>query len=368
MVENVLNQNELSGFYIVYNNVVANETDGTYGLSHLIEHLICKNLKDEFVEKLENNGIIWNAYTTPNNIVFYIRGLDDYVFKFKDEFYNIVSNFDVTEKSLQSEKKIVLDEYTDLFNRYNKNHYLNLYRKLFNNYNSIGRRSDIEEVTLDKCYSHYHNYYNNPYKIIYISKKHQHETDIKFGGNDIIKGFNYISNNNYTLESPISSKNKSSVIYISPVINDDFDKIIFINYLLSGGLKSPLYKNLREKENLTYYINCRIDRLQNTGIILISTETNDYNLEKLHETMVDVFNDKSYLNREKFNTIKNFIKINNLKSDINLQDNEDKFILPKNWLIENTIDSITYDDIVETFNKYFNIENFYRSVDKTEFY
>jgi hypothetical protein len=84
--------------------------------------------------------------------------------------------------------------------------------------------------------------------------------------------------------------------------------------------------------------------------------------------MVDVFNDKSYLNREKFNTIKNFIKINNLKSDINLQDNEDKFILPKNWLIENTIDSITYNDIIETFDKYFKIDNFYKSVDKVEFY
>ena len=57
--------------------------------------------------------------------------------------------------------------------------------------------------------------------------------------------------------------------------------LIFLNYLLSGGLKSPLYKYVREKENLAYYINCRMDRLQNTGVILISTETNDINIENI---------------------------------------------------------------------------------------
>ena len=268
----------------------------------------------------------------------------------------------------ESEKKIVLDEYTDLFNRYNKNHFLNLYRKLFNNHNSIGRRYDIENVTTDACYNHYNNYYNNPHHIVYISKKYKHEADITF--NQIYKnnGFEYKKEHKYELESPISSKNKSSMIYTSPVIYEDFDKIIFLNYLLSGGLKSPLYKHLREKENLTYYINCRMDRLQNTGIILISTETNDINVERLHDTILKIFKDKSYLTKEKFNVIKNFIKISLVKSNINLQDNEDKFILPKNWVIENTIESITYDQIIETFDKYFNIDNFYKSVDKVEFY
>lgn len=368
MILNVPNQNNLSGFYIIYNNVISNETDGTYGLSHLIEHLICKNLKETFIDTLENNGIIWNACTTPNNIVFYIKGLDDYIYKYKDEFFNKVSNFNITEEMLISEKKIVLEEYTNLFNRYNKNHFLNLYRKLFNHYNSIGKRKDIENITVENCYNHYNNFYNTPHKIIYFSKKYKHETDILVNKNNNLKEFKYITGHNYDLESPISSKTKSSVIYTSPVIEKDFDKIIFINYLLSGGLKSPLYKFIREKENLAYYINCRMDRLHNSGIIIISTETNDDNVEKLHDTIIEVFKDKSYLTRDKFNIIKNFIKISIIKSDINLQDNEDKYILPKNWLIENTIDSITYEDIVETFDKYFNIENFYKSVDKIEFY
>lgn len=368
MILNIPNQNNLSGFYIIYDNVISNENEGTYGIGHLIEHLICKNLKDDFVNILENNGIVWNAYTTPNNIVFYIKGIDDYIFRYKDDFYNTITNFNTTEKLLESEKKIVIEEYTDLFNRFNKNHFLNLYRKLFNNYNSIGEKSNIENVTVDDCYKHYNNFYKTPHKILYFSKNYKHESNIKFNENNKEIGFKYISNNKYILESPISSINKSSVIYTSPIVYSDFDKIIFINYLLSGGLKSPLYKAIREKENLAYYINCRIDRLHDTGVIIISTETNDNNVEKLHQTIINIFKDKNYLTKEKFNIIKNFIKINIIKSNINIQDNEDEFILPESWKIENTIDTITYDNIIEIFEKYFNIESFYNSVNKIEFY
>jgi predicted Zn-dependent peptidase len=368
MILNIPNEIDLSGFYIIYDNVVANETDGSYGLSHMIEHLMCKNMNESFVDDMEKNGIIWNAYTTPNNIVFYIRGLDDYVYKFKDEFYKKITNLNIEKELLESEKRVILEEYSDLFNRYCKNHFLNLYRKLFNNYNSIGRKSDIQNATVDNCYNHYSKFYNHPSNIVYISKKYKHESDIAF--NDIFskKSFEYIDNNTYELENPISSNSKSSVIYVSPVIKDDFFKIILINYFLSGGLKSPLYRAIREKENISYYINCRLDRLQESGIILISTETNSNNVEKLHNTISNVFNDKSYLTREKFDVVKNFIKISMIKSNINLQDNEDKFIIPPNWRIENYIDSITYEDFVECFEKYFNIDTFYKSVDKTEFF
>jgi predicted Zn-dependent peptidase len=367
MIYNIQNQIDLSGFYIVYNGVVVNEKEGTYGISHLIEHLVCKNLNDEFVDSLEKNGITWNAYTTPNNIVFYIKGLDDYVYNFKNEFLQKITNFKITPDVFKIEKNVVLEEYTDLFNRYNKNHFLNLYRKVLNNYNSVGKKEDIEQLTMEKCLEHYSQFYSNPSKIIYISKKYKEETtNITFDDKSSKKTFK-LGTYDYTLETPLLSGNKSSIIYLSPIINEDFDKIIFINYLLSGGLKSPLYKAIREKNSLAYYINCRIDRLDDKGIIIISTETSDVNVEKLNETIINVFKERSYLTREKFESVKNFIKISLIKSNINLQDNEDKFILPQNWLIEDTIDKLTYEDIMVAFDKYFNINDFYKSVNKNEF-
>ncbi len=338
MIYNIPNQIDLSGFYIVYDGVIVNETSGNYGISHLIEHLVCKNLDDDFIETLEKNGITWNAYTTPNNVVFYIKGLDDSVYKYKDIFLEKILSFFIQPDIFENEKKIVLEEYFDLFNRYNKNHFLNLYRKVLNNYNSVGKKEDIENLTIDNCLNYYSKYYTNPSKIIYISKKYKFENNFIFNSETNKKIFTY-SNYDYTLESPIVSNNKSSLIYLSPIIDDDFDKIIFINYLLSGGLKSPLYKAIREKNSLAYYINCRIDRLDDKGIIILSSETSNSNVEKLNDTIVNVFNERNYLTKEKFEIVKNFIKISTIKSNINLQDNEDKFILPKNWLIEDTLDT-----------------------------
>ena len=366
MVYNIPNQIDLSSFYIVYKGVVVNEKEGTYGISHLIEHLLCKNLDDDFIESLERHGITWNAYTTPNNIVLYIKGLDDYVYKFKDEFLTKITNFQIKPETFKIERNVILEEYSDLFNYVTKNHFLNLYRKVLNNYNSVGKKDNIEKLTAEDCLNHYSNFYSKPSDIIYISKKYKHENDITFNYTSNKREFK-LGNYKCELESPITSSNKSSIIYLSPIINENFDKIIFINYLLSGGLKSPLYKAIREKNSLAYYISCRIDRLDDKGIIIISTETGDSNVEKLNDVILEVFKKRSYLTKEKFEIIKDFIKINLIKSDIYLHDNEDKFILPKNWLIEESINSITYEEIVECFDKYFNINNFYKSINKIEF-
>ena len=42
MIINLKSQNDLSGFYIVYEGSTNLEKPGWYGLSHLMEHLLCK--------------------------------------------------------------------------------------------------------------------------------------------------------------------------------------------------------------------------------------------------------------------------------------------------------------------------------------
>lgn len=366
MIHNIANTNELASFYIIYDGVVMNEVDGIYGISHFIEHLICKNLDDSFIDKLERNGISWNAFTTTNNIIFHIKGLDDYIFKFKNDFLLKINNFKIQTDVFENEKKIILEEYFDLFNKYNKNHSLNLHRKILNNFNSVGKKEDILNITINDCLNYYSNFYSKPSKIIYFSKKYKHEDDTVFSTNINQKKFNFGIYDN-VLESPIYSNNKTSIIFISPIIETDFHKIIFITLLLSGGLKSPMYKAIREKNSLAYYINCRIERIDKIGFITISTETSDCNVNKIIDVIIDIFQDKSYLTQEKFDAIKNYIKIIILKSNINLQDNEDKYILPPEWLLENYIDDITFDDILLAFDKYFNINDYRISINKKEF-
>ena len=70
MVINLKSPSDLSGFYIVFEGSTNLESDGNFGISHLMEHLLCKNFEN-LRPKFEKYGVHWNAYTTNNEIVFF---------------------------------------------------------------------------------------------------------------------------------------------------------------------------------------------------------------------------------------------------------------------------------------------------------
>lgn len=368
MILNIDSQTELSGFYVVFNGTIIHEKRGIYGISHLIEHLISHNFNDDLVEEFQNSGLAWNAYTSPTNLVFYLSGLDKHVSKYKYEFLNRLKYIDMSSSEFKMEKSVLLEEYTSIFNMQSPSHLLNLHRKLFKSYNTIGRRKDIEAITLDTCKNHFNYYFNKPSKIINVSKNSPFLKDVDF--NDFNNNYQveYNINNEFEVERHISILNKSSVIYLAPIIKDDWAVVFFINYLLCNGINSPLYKNVRKKSGLAYYIRCNLDRLSDySGLNIISTETDDDKVDKLMQTIDETLSDLSFLTKAKFEQVKSSI-INKIDTvDINRHSNVETYIKPDEWAIEKNIYNITYDKVVETYMKYYRIENFYKSVDKNEF-
>jgi predicted Zn-dependent peptidase len=368
MILNVESQTELSGFYVVYNRTAINETDGIHGISHLVEHLMSHNFDDKLIEEFQNNGISWNAYTSPTNIVFYLNGLDKHVSKYREQLLEKLSYIDIKEKDFEMEKTSLLEEYTGIFNMQGPSHLLNLYRKVLNSYNSIGKKEDILKLTQEQCKDYYLKYYTKPSKIINVSKNYMFESNIEFNNfkNDYI--IQYDIRNDADIEEYKTLLNKSSVIYLSPIVKEQWATIFFINFLLSNGLSSPLYKNIRKKSGLAYYIRCTIDRLSDySGINIISTETDDYKVDELMKRIDETLKDTFFLNESKFQQVKSSI-LNKIDTvEINRYSNVETYIKPKCWAIEDQINNITLDDVKEMYNKYYDVNNFYKSIDKLEF-
>ena len=149
MIINLKSETDLSGFYVVYEGSTNLEKKGWFGISHLMEHLMCKNF-DHLQEDFDRDGIDWNAYTSSNEIVFYLTGLEDKVNKWKGEFMDLLGEFNVTKEQFENERNIVLEEYMDCFNDQTQTHMLNLSRKLFNDYDPIGLKEDLEKDLVDK--------------------------------------------------------------------------------------------------------------------------------------------------------------------------------------------------------------------------
>lgn len=369
----VKNKLPLSGFYISFMGSVMNEHKGIYGISHLMEHLICKGL-DPYMDDFEQDGINWNAYTSSRDVLFYMTGLDKNIKKWKHLFYDKISNFSVTEEQFENEKKIVIEEYKDSFNSQSEWHTRNLYRKLFNNYGAIGLLEDLESLTFQDCKEFFHIQYEKPNYIVDISKNktvgsQEYFSNIQYTDNlyrDKFVEFNI--NDNFIYQSGNEYKDKSSLMITSKnVINGENAYIDFIGHMLSGGLKSPLYQEVREKRGLVYYIWCyQKDFTNNSSIVSVQTETSVENGGEVVKVIMDVLNNpKKYMTKKRFDIVKKYYKIYFEKENIMLHNNGYKFITPENYLLENILKDLTYDKITDIYNKYFN--NFYVSIDSEEF-
>lgn len=367
MIINLKSQTDLSGLYVVYEGSTNIEKPGIFGISHLMEHLVCKTFF-HMIQDFDKDGIEWNAYTSSNEIVFYMTGLDEKINKHKFKYLEALQNFNITKEQFENERQIVLQEYEDTFNDQSQSHSLNLNRKLFNDYDPIGLKKDLESLKFMDCLNFYELQYENPTKIINISKNQKLKNlDISFSDRKIDKKFEF-GKHDVTLELNNDFKDKTSIICLSPFINEKNAEVHFLNAMLSMGLKSPLYDEVREKRGLVYYIHCYQARLNKQGIVSIDTQTSNRNFDGVIDGIKTVLgNPKLFLNKERFNLVKDYYTSRKKKEEILRYGNVNRWINPENWSVYDILDKVTIKDIEKVYDQYYNFDNFYISNDKKEF-
>jgi predicted Zn-dependent peptidase len=367
MIINLKSQTDLSGFYVVYEGSTNLEKKGWYGISHLMEHLMCKNF-DHLQEDFDRDGIEWNAYTSSNEIVFYLTGLEDKVNKWKDEFMDLLGGFNVTKEEFENERNIVLEEYMDSFNDQTQCHSLNLSRKLFGDFDPIGLKEDLEKLKFMDCLNFFELQYSKPSKIINVSKgKPYKNPTLDFTERTIIKNLEF-GNHNVPFELNNDWKDKTSISILSPVINEDFAYVHFINAMLSLGLKSPLYTEIREKRGLVYYVHCYQSRMNQQGLNTISTQTSNKNFNAVVDAVEGVIkNPKKYLTKDRFNLVKDYYSVRMQKDEILRYKSVNQWINPEGWSVYDILDEVNLKKVLEVYDRYYNFDNFYISNDKKEF-
>ena len=367
MITNLKSQTDLSGFYVVYEGSTNLEKKGWYGISHLMEHLMCKNF-DHLQEEFDKDGIDWNAYTSGNEIVFYLTGLDEKVNKWKGEFMDLLGQFNVTKDQFENERNIVLEEYMDAFNDQTQSHMLNLSRKLFNDYDPIGLRQDLESMKFMDCLNYFELQYSKPTKIINVSKNKKYSNaGIEFAERQIVKNISF-GEHKTPLELNNDFKDKTSLVMLSPIIEEDFAYVHFINAMLSLGLKSPLYQEIREKRGLVYYVHCYQSRMNQQGINTIATQTSNKNFDAVVDATKKVLtNPKKHLTKDRFNLVKDYYEVRKKKDEILRYKNVNQWINPEGWSVYDILDEVNLKKVLEVYDRYFDFDKLYISSDKTEF-
>jgi predicted Zn-dependent peptidase len=138
--------------------------------------------------------------------------------------------------------------------------------------------------------------------------------------------------------------------------------------MLSLGLKSPLYQEVREKRGLVYYIHCFQSRMNQQGLTTIATQTSNKNFNQLVDTVENVIkNPGKYLTKERFKLVKDFYEVRKEKDEILRYKNVNQWINPTGWSVYDILSEVNLKKVKEVYEKYYNFDNFYISNDKKEF-
>jgi len=365
MIINKLSLTDLSGFYIVYKGSVLNETPKNYGISHLMEHLMCKQFQNLYNE-FDRYSIHWNAYTSGTEVVFHMKGLDEYLYKYRHELLNSLSNFNIPKADFEQELNVVLQEYKDTFQDQFTSSYYNLLRKLYKNYGPIGKQQALENITYDDILEYWEKYLSKPTMVINVSK------NSRFEGFD---NFNLNYPNIYTpdkddeiIYEKVIEFNKVCIAgYIE--VEKDMAYIDFVLNMLGKSLESPFMKEIREKRGLTYSVHNYVAEVSdNQGLVTTSLITTDENVAEVLEVYKMILsNPDKYLTEDRFNLIKDFYTVKRKMDKINAYAQHKRYITPDHWQIEKILDGITFDKAKEIFNKYLTFDNWTWMLDKTTF-
>lgn len=361
MVINLKSQTELAGFYIVYEGSTLLETEKNFGIAHLCEHLLCKSyqhLQDEFQQK----AITWNAYTSNNNVVFYIHGLSDLIEPYKNRLIEYISNYEFKGEVFENERKIVLQEYLDAFNDQNQNHFLNLFRKRFGHYDPIGSHRALSSITADDVREFINIQFKKPTKIVNVGNDFHysdfHQLDIPQPAMTAPKDFELQRGNSY--------EEKTSLIILFDQLPGKYSYIKFINELLADGLNSPLYQEIREKRGMAYYVHLYLDRIGSHGVNVFTTETTEEHISPIIDIVSDILSKPAeYITKERFTMVAEGWKIQSRINEINRYARVSKYLEPVGWNVDEIIDTVTYDEVMGILGDSYTMSLV--SVDKKEF-
>ena len=350
---------KMSGLYIVYNAGSIYEKSGQTGTMHLMEHLICKSF-DDMQDELTSRNVEYNAYTCEEIVVVHFTGLNTQLNSdLKTRLVKRLTNGQfVSESDFNKEKEIVLQEYYNYFNDIAFGNVTNNLRKKYNTNIVIGSAEDITNFSYEDAQAVFVKFFKAPSSIIEVGRDKTDFSFVEYNNIEISKKRLKYGNYNNTNEIVPTSDTNSVVVALSkkPVSKKDYPYMVILNAILSNGLNSPLYQELRERRGLIYAIYPYNINYITEGLFMYVAMTTKDNAQEVADITNGVLNNLDmYITPERFNDV-----INNciIQMEINkVFQYEHPNSLKKNRLsafsTKKQLENVTIDKLIEIGKKYF---------------
>lgn len=332
------------------------ETPGTRGISHLMEHLMCKTF-DAHREHLKSLGLEYNAYTDNNQVVFWWSGLDTSLAEVSQRMYNCVTKQNVlwTKEAFENEKKTVLQEYGDTFNDQFEGFFENLNRKHYGYCNPIGYRKDIEDFSFENSIEHAE-FFKKPRLLCEVGEGLVTPSEFDTSTNTKFK-LKYMENSGLELET-VPREDKTFVgLFGKPVPVELSAKIDFILSCITGGLESPLYQEIREKRGLSYFSSAFTNKVGDSMTPLFCASTGNERAVELAKVYEEFFsrNPEDLFDEARFNACHKNLMIKKTMTEILPHSGAKVTVIGENNPFRN-MELFTYPEALSLIKLYLNTE------------
>ena len=294
------------------------------GISHLLEHMIFEGTKTrtrkQIADEIESLGAEYNAATSTERTYFYINIFKRFFNRALEILADIIQNPALDEKAFQKEKKVILDE-INLVNDDPKVYQFILFEKtLYKKYpvkNPIyGNAEAIRKITRQDLMDYYKKYYIPNNMVITVSGLGNGVTK------KIEKAFTFKKKQLKQIIFPKEPKPKSSRkieqkntshSYISlgyqTVSRKNKDSYILdvIQAILSKGLSSRLFEEIRIKRGLAYDVGAINETNINYGYFVTYVSTDIKHIPLVKELLLKELKLNNPTNKE-INDAKTYIE------------------------------------------------------------
>jgi len=261
----------------------AYELEKEKGIAHVLEHSLFKGTnkrtQKEISEEIEKRGGILNAFTSEDITAFWAKISSKYFFLASDVLFDLSFNPKLDESELTKEKEVILQE----LRMYHDNPYLHtlntikglLYNKPFG-MNQVGSEKTIRQMNRNKVMNTFNKNYLANNSILCIVGK-SNEEDIK----SIIQKQGIKHDSKCFTKLPKIAKKTGSFIEKRKGIDQTHMimgwhvnynqryQLELINAILTEGMSSRLFQEVREKRGLAYALKGMLDISKNYGHYLI---------------------------------------------------------------------------------------------------
>ncbi|RKY61092.1 MAG: insulinase family protein [Candidatus Neomarinimicrobiota bacterium] len=261
------------------------ETKETNGIAHLLEHMAFKGTTHrnafQIAHEIESLGGALNAFTGKNVTCYYARLMGEHLATGVDVLADLIKNPDFKEAELEREKGVIIEEIREIEDTPSDIIFDYFTEQLFPNH-PIGRSiqgsiENIRSLTIDHLIDFIRCHYTADRLVVVASGRVNHQelvglVEQKMGdipcGNGIPKldEVSDIVQRSQKITRKISQSHLLIGRRVFPQSDDRKYPLALLNIILSGGMSSRLFHNIREQYGFVYAIYSFYDLYLNNGL------------------------------------------------------------------------------------------------------